>query len=444
MPKLDVRILPYDLTSHAGLALVGRHLKRDAQLAQRIDPRFPVPSGLANSAILTAYLGLLCIGKSDFDAIEPLRSDRFFPQALALPGVPSSPTLRQRIDALAVTDGLNVAVDEANVQLLKRARATITPEGEHVTLDIDVFTLDNSNTKKEGVSYTYAGFDGYAPIAAYLGQEGWCLGLELRPGSQHSASETDYTLQRVLPRALALTEHRLLLRADSGFDSARLLGECLRQRDRLDLIVKWNPRGYPVEACHAAHLADPDAVWTEPRPGKRSTTWIETIERRCGSDIHALRRVMRLTERTIDRDGQRLLLPKLEIDGWWSTLDWPAEEIIASYQRHGTHEQFHSEFKTDLDLERLPSGKFASNDLVLTLAMLAYNVLRLIGQRTLLEPDSPVRHPAKRRRLKTVLQEIILRAGRLLHHARRWVLGLGCHDPCGAVFSRYWQALGSA
>lgn len=441
MSQLDVRILPYDLTSHAGLALVGQHLKRDAQLAQQIDPRFPVPSGLTNSAILTAYMGLLCIGKSDFDAIEPFRRDRFFMQALGLSGVPSSPTLRQRIDTLAITDGMVTALDEANLQLLKRARAPITPEGEHVVLDLDVFTLDNSNTSKEGVSHTYAGYDGYAPIAAYLGLEGWCLGLELRPGSQHSATETDYTLQRVLPRALALTERRLLLRADSGFDSLRLFAECLQHREQLDLIVKWNPRGYAVEACHTARLADSSTVWTELRSGKRSTTWSEAHERRHGKTTYKLRRVMRLIERTIDRDGQQLLLPKLELQGWWTTLDWPADEVIASYQRHGTHEQFHSEFKTDLDLERLPSGKFASNDLVLTLAMLAYNVLRLIGQRTLLEPDAPVRHPAKRRRIKTVLQEIILRAGRLLNHARRLVLGLGGNDPCGAVFRRYWQAL---
>ena len=34
-------------------------------------------------------------------------------------------------------------------------------------------------------------------------------------------------------------------------------------------------------------------------------------------------------------------------------------------------EQFHSEFKTDLDIERLPSGKFATNDLVMAHAVLA-------------------------------------------------------------------------
>ena len=38
--------------------------------------------------------------------------------------------------------------------------------------------------------------------------------------------------------------------------------------------------------------------------------------------------------------------------------------VIALYREHATSEQFHSEFKTDLDLERLPSGKFDTNDLL--------------------------------------------------------------------------------
>jgi hypothetical protein len=33
--------------------------------------------------------------------------------------------------------------------------------------------------------------------------------------------------------------------------------------------------------------------------------------------------------------------------------------VIELYRQHATSEQFHSEFKTDLDLERLPTGKFS-------------------------------------------------------------------------------------
>jgi hypothetical protein len=54
--------------------------------------------GVANSDILKSYLGLLCLGKNDFDVIEAFRDDDFILRALGLKAVPSSPTLRQRLD----------------------------------------------------------------------------------------------------------------------------------------------------------------------------------------------------------------------------------------------------------------------------------------------------------------------------------------------------------
>jgi len=64
------------------------------------------------------------------------------------------------------------------------------------------------------------------------------------------------------------------------------------------------------------------------------------------------------------------------------------------------------------------------------------NILRLIGQRGLLGPDAPVRHGAKRRRIKTVIQELIYRAGRLIEHGRRLILGLGANDRAAKAFMR--------
>ena len=121
-----------------------------------------------------------------------------------------------------------------------------------------------------------------------------------------------------------------------------------------------------------------------------------------------------------------------------------AADIIALYCDHATHEQFHSEFKTDMDLERLPSGKFDTNSLVCQLAPVAMNLLRLIGQNTLHEPDAPVRHAAKRRRIKTVMQEMMFKAARMIKHAGRWILGLGESDSGFAVFERHYGQLKTA
>ena len=79
--------------------------------------------------------------------------------------------------------------------------------------------MDNSGTKKENVSRTYKGHDGYAPIAAYLGLEGWCLEVELRPGSQHSQEGFVPFMERVLKKARTLTGKKLLVRLDSAHDA---------------------------------------------------------------------------------------------------------------------------------------------------------------------------------------------------------------------------------
>ena len=59
------------------------------------------------------------------------------------------------------------------------------------------------------------------------------------------------------------------------------------------------------------------------------------------------------------------------------------------------------------------------------LAAFAYNCLRLIGQLGLTGELSPIRHPAKRRRIKTVLQEVMYRAAKFVERARRLVLDFG-------------------
>lgn len=91
-----------------------------------------------------------------------------------------------------------------------------------------------------------------------------------------------------------------------------------------------------------------------------------------------------------------------------------ASQVVELYHDHGTSEQFHNEFKTDMDIERLPSGKFATNALVLECGLVAYNALRLCGQESLrqdkkMPPDQkmPIRKRVRRRRLRSVIQDMI-------------------------------------
>ena len=163
--------------------------------------------------------------------------------------MPGSVWLRQQLETQASV--LREHTDAWSVRLLRRAEAPITTEYGFRCLDFDTFVMDNSRTKKEWVGRISQRVDGYAPIAAYLGNEGWCVGLELRPGTQHSALETHYFLKRVLPRVreLVVVTQSVLSRSDSGFDSARLLFQREGEKRtwaaagrRFEYLVEWRPR----------------------------------------------------------------------------------------------------------------------------------------------------------------------------------------------------------
>ena len=58
---------------------------------------------------------------------------------------------------------------------------------------------------------------------------------------------------------------------------------------------------------------------------------------------------------------------------------------------------------------------------------LVYNILRFVGQISLVENRKIFRHEAKRRRIKTVMQEIMYLAARLITTGRRLKLKFSRH-----------------
>ncbi len=425
-----------ELTTYSGMALVGA-LVAKTNLYKKLN-KTKIEGILApdfsHGDIAVSYIGLLCQGKNDFDSIEEFRQDSFYRKALRIYRTPSSPTLRQRLDAGAIHPDWKSIVGQESISLLKVAQAPLTPiyitrtheDGKqskfpYIPIDCDVSPFDNSKTKKEGVSRTYKNFDGYAPMFAYIGLEGYALHVELRNGSDHCQNGTPEFLQEALGYAKQLTDSPTLVRLDSGNDSGDNLDLFLKEATNTDFIIKRNLRREKSEQWF--NLSKTEGVCEEPRSGKKVYTGSMTC-------IHngirqSIRVVYRVTERTISKTGQLLLIPDIEVETYWTSLPDSPDTIIELYHQHGTSEQFHSEIKSDMGLERFPSGKFATNDLILRLAMMAYNILRIIGQQLAAQETSPLKSKAFRRRIKTVIQNIITFAARLVYHGRRYFLSFG-------------------
>jgi hypothetical protein len=437
MKPIEFNITQTDevLVSHSGLALAGallgqtllRKRLNEIRLGDRKRPE------VCHGDVLVSMIGLVCLGKSDFADIEAYRQEEFFRRALGLEKLPSEETLRQRMDQLG-TAAIAILQEESARLVARYAPALTACYQEWIPLDIDVSPFDNSGTKKEGVAWTYKRLNGYAPNFAYLGQEGYLIHCELRPGNQHSQEGTPEFLERTLELVRQITQGRLLVRMDAGNDDGENLRRLGKQR-HVDWIIKRNLRN----ESEADWLEEAQAfgTWEEPREGKEVYTG-QTWKERDGK-LHRV--VFEVIQRTIDAKGQRLLVPEVEIASWWTSLRLPAKKVIELYHQHGTSEQFHSELKTDLDLERLPSGKFATNALMLSLGLVAYNLLRLCGQTAIAQDEQrppeakmPLSKPVSRRRLRSVIQDLMYFAARLTRHAHRWGLSLWRSNPWRSVW----------
>ena len=381
----------------SGLAVVGALLGKSGFIKKL--NRMDVTSNrsqhqIKNGDIVLTYLGMLCMGKPYFEAVHEMDDDKdFYKTALA-----------------------NVLVP----------------------VDIDVTPMDNSKSKKEGVSRTYKGFDVYAPMMAYIGTEGYAINFELREGKQHCQKGTVEFLQETIKLCHRLTDKPLLIRLDSGNDS--IDNVAVLMDTGCFFIIKRNLRRESTDdwfEMAKQYFQNVNSL----RDGKTvyiGSDW-KTVTSKQFNKEFTLRTGYEITERTIDKYGQFNLVPDVEVETWWTNLGDPDEEIIRLYHAHGECEQFHSEVKTDMDLERLPSGKFATNALILELGMIAYNILRMIGQGTIGGRAPRQKRDVKRRRLRTVISNLIMLAGYVTMHARQLIIGLGKSNVWRHIFSDICQ-----
>ncbi len=433
----DERIIPA-----GGLAVVGALLGK-CDFIKKINRMDVTPNRsqhqIKNGDILLTYIGMLCMGKPYFEAVHEMDDDKdFYKAALGITrAIPSEETLRQRMDDIG--DSLRDSILQENVSLLQanKIQPSALPNGL-IPVDIDVTPMDNSKSKKEGVSRTYKGFDGYAPIMAYIGTEGYAINFELREGKQHCQKGTVEFLLETIKLAKQLTDKPLLIRLDSGNDS--IDNVAVLMDEGCFFIIKRNLRRESIDGWFDMAKEHCQDV-TSPRDGK--TVYIGSDWKNAHSKLFerdfTLRAGYEITERTIDKHGQFLLEPDVEVETWWTNLGDPDREIIALYHAHGECEQYHSEIKTDMDLERLPSGKFDTNALILELGLIAYNILRMIGQGTIGGRAPRQKREVKRRRIRTVIGNLIMMASHVKMHARQLIIGLGRSNVWRHVFMDFCQ-----
>ena len=426
------------INSTGGMAIIGRIAEKIQLFTGKSQS-----NTITDEEIIRCMYGLICQGRFSYEELNIFKNDPLFKNALHIKNIPSPVTFRLYLEKIA--DELPLWQDKLNqhnVSLLQKV--TITPKKKkkrkYIPIDIDVSPFDNSDSKKEGVSFTYKKHDGYAPIFSYIGREGFMLDCELRPGSQHCQKNTpEYLLHNLKLIEQLKIKEKLLFRLDSGNDAPKNLKILLKSKHFF--LIKRNIRRENKEQW--LDTAKVLGAAKKIREGKIVYTGVKAgVVHPKDESIKGMDMVFRVTERTIDKSGNMLLFPEVEVESYWTNLYENPEDCIKLYHDHGTSEQFHSELKSDMNVERFPSGKMKVNKLLLSIAMLAFNSLRMIGQLSLSDKSIlPYKTKSFRKRLGKVISDLIFVGCKVVKRSRQFILRLWDQNPWYRVFKAVYESV---
>ena len=179
-----------------------------------------------------------------------------------------------------------------------------------------------------------------APIFAYLGEEGYCVNVELREGSQHCQKDTPEFLSQAILNAKTATNSPILVRMDSGNDAIDNITIMQNFQTQADFIIKRNPRQESLQ-FHWSYAIDNGVQIENTRIGKR--IFVYESEQKLQGAPKKVRVVSFVIERTSTADGQMLLMPEYELESYYTSLNAEtatATDIQNLYHAHGTSEQF--------------------------------------------------------------------------------------------------------
>ena len=155
---IEIQTTTEKLESQGGLYLAGT-------IAQKIGLT-EIASGVlpGTARVIASLFAGLIRGYTGFESVRTGRNDNFFSDSFGVSFNYAAETARLYLERLADEDrfGINRQLRGTTLNLIEKAELTGISIGKktYCPLDVDTAPMDNSKTKKEGVSFTYKKYEG--------------------------------------------------------------------------------------------------------------------------------------------------------------------------------------------------------------------------------------------------------------------------------------------
>ena len=279
----------------------------------------------------------------------------------------------------AFTFGHVRQLDRVLDQALCRAwRAGAGPGDGPLVIDIDSFVGEVYGYQKQGASFGYTKKLGYHPLAAVRADTGEVLHIRNRKGK----ANTQRGIARFVDQLIARVQRaghtgKIIIRADSGFENHKLMGELNKRGIEFSIGVKLS------KTIRALIEQIPDTDWATvadyPEGGEAQIA--ET-------QLKGFRLIVRRT-RLIGAQAE--LFPDWRYHCFATNRTIPTLVADTDHRDHATVELVIRDL-VDQALTHFPSGRMNANSAWTVIAALAHNLGRWATQIGL--PTTPPRPPA--------------------------------------------------
>lgn len=420
LDRLDIAFDEQRLVAGAGLLLpatLTQHLGIRELVDELVDLGDVPGSAHAGDKAMTVISSVLAGGDciNDVDALRAGSSPAVLGHRVAAPSTVGT-FLR------AFLWGHARQLDAVSREVLRRAWACgAGPGSDPLTIDLDSTICETYGLLKQGgADFTYTHVRGYHPLLAVAAGTGDVLHARLRGGSANSCrGAAGFVAETVTRVRSAGATGELVIRADSGFYSSKVVRTCRQHGVRFSITVRLNAK------LHRVISEIPEDAWT-PIPyfldGADVAETSYTPFR--GRDAKPVRLIVRRVRPTPDS--------QLALEGILFTYhafitdrDGETVELEADHRRHAEVENTIRDLKDGVALNHMPSGRFAANAAWLALNVLAHNLIRWVTRLGLGEALL---------RTKTVRTRYVAVPGRLARSARRTCLHLPAAWPWADAF----------
>lgn len=418
--SIEVRASEAALSEDAGVLVlreVAGRMGLDDVVGQHLSDRRSVPHVTHSLASLVrTSVFMLAQGWTDQDDADALREDLAFRIGVAdrrgasVTGsaLASQPTLSRTIAMLADDEnraGLHVAVRQGAFADILRTHG----HRKELTIDIDSFP-QVAHGHQEGAAYNGHYHDTmFHPIAA-IADTGHFLAAQMRPGNVHTAKEARAFVAPLLDGAREIAD-KVWLRFDAGYVASEFMDWLDEERVRFVSRIRNNN---VLKQRAEAWVARTRAAWSaEPADMAREDTfefWYKADKWR------EQRRIVAVLVERVDGDGElfdRLFFLITNA----ARPEATSLALLARYRQRGRAENHIGELVNVIG-PKVSLHHLASNEVVLLLGLLAYNLVHHIRgclERRLREGIS----------LQRVRERFLKAASHVVRHARRVIVRIG-------------------